>query len=237
MTSFSLKLLALISMIIDHIGCVFFPNIYLFRFIGRLAFPIYAFLISEGLKHTHNIKKYLKNLFILAFTSEIIYDLCFYSKINIFYNMNTVYTLFIAAICIYFYNKNIHCIYKFMYLFLGLIFSYLFKTDYGFLGVFLIYIFYFEHNKTKLFISCLCWATVKYFYSLYTIIDSLIKNTYLSQSYIVYWIGLYLFTLISFFIIILYKGERGKNLKYIFYFLYPLHLVLIYIIKILKFSV
>lgn len=229
MTSFSLKLLALITMIIDHIGSVFFPDIFLFRFIGRLAFPIYAFLISQGLKHTHNIKKYLKNLFILAFISEIIYDLCFYNKINIFYNMNTVYTLFIASFSIYLYNKNNIC--KFIYLFLGIIFSYLFNTDYSFLGVILIYIFYFENNKIKMLISCLCWATIKYFYSLYIIIDSLIKNIYLKQSYTIYWGGLYLFTLLSFFIIMFYNGKKGKNLKYTFYSLYPLHLILIYIVK------
>ncbi len=147
MTSFYLKIIALITMFIDHIGSVIFPNHFWLRYIGRIAFPIYAFLISEGLKKTSNIKKYLINLLMLAVTSEIFYDLCFNKNISLFYKTNTVYTLFIASLSIYLYNKHSNIILKYLSLLLGLSISYILKTDYDILGVLLIFIFYFLHNK------------------------------------------------------------------------------------------
>lgn len=70
-TNFDLKIIALLSMIIDHIGVFLFPNIVILRFIGRLAFIIYAFLISQGYAHTRNVYKYLLRLGILALISQL----------------------------------------------------------------------------------------------------------------------------------------------------------------------
>ena len=55
-----LKIIALITMLIDHIGLVFFPGIEIFRIIGRISFPIFAFMIAEGCEHTENKKKYFR---------------------------------------------------------------------------------------------------------------------------------------------------------------------------------
>ena len=57
--TFTLKWIAIISMLIDHIGLVLFPEEQIFRIIGRLAFPIFAYTLTEGFLHTGNIKKYL----------------------------------------------------------------------------------------------------------------------------------------------------------------------------------
>jgi len=65
MNSFSLKLLACITMLIDHIGAIFFPDIMFIRIIGRVAFPIYAFLITEGYSRTKNLKRYMSRLFMI----------------------------------------------------------------------------------------------------------------------------------------------------------------------------
>lgn len=62
MTGFQLKLLAMIAMTLDHIGCIFFPRLPLLRMIGRLAMPILCFFIGEGLRHTRNPQKYLLRL-------------------------------------------------------------------------------------------------------------------------------------------------------------------------------
>ena len=59
LTGNQLKLLALITMTIDHIGMILFPHIPLFRIIGRLSMPIFAYMIAEGCRHTRNRKKYL----------------------------------------------------------------------------------------------------------------------------------------------------------------------------------
>ena len=228
MTSFHLKLIALITMFIDHIGGVIFPNHFWIRYIGRLSFPIYAFLISEGLKKSSNIKIYLRNLVILAFISELFYDICFNTNINLFYKTNTIYTLFFASFSIYLYNKCNNL----LILFLGIFLSYILKTDYNFLGVSLIYIFYFCYNKTQYLTYGILWVTIKYLTNLITIIYSIFeKNIILSNAYIEKSLSLYFFTIIPFFIIFFYNGKRGKNIKYTFYILYPLHLAILCIIK------
>lgn len=59
MSVFALKILACISMVIDHLGAVVYPDALWMRYVGRLSFPIFAFLLAEGFYHTKNVKKYL----------------------------------------------------------------------------------------------------------------------------------------------------------------------------------
>ena len=59
LTNNQLKIIAMISRVLDHIGLVFFPKVVLFRFLGRISFPIYAYMIAEGCAHTKNRKRYL----------------------------------------------------------------------------------------------------------------------------------------------------------------------------------
>jgi len=104
MDSFSLKLLACVTMLIDHIGAVFFPEIIFFRIIGRVAFPIYAFLITEGYSRTKNIKRYMFRLFILAIISQVPYMLAFETK-----GLNVFFTLLSAIFIIIILDKKVHC--------------------------------------------------------------------------------------------------------------------------------
>ena len=73
--SFTLKMIAIISMLADHIGYIFFPQDMVFRAVGRIAFPIFCFLIIEGFHHTRNHTNYLIRLCIFAIISEIPFDL------------------------------------------------------------------------------------------------------------------------------------------------------------------
>ena len=70
-----LKWIAVITMLIDHVGVVFFPEYSIIRWIGRISFPLFAFLICEGYRHTSNIWKYFLRLGIFAIISEIPYDI------------------------------------------------------------------------------------------------------------------------------------------------------------------
>ncbi|MFA7532979.1 MAG: TraX family protein, partial [Tissierellaceae bacterium] len=92
MNVFILKLIALTSMIIDHYGAIFHGDVILYRIIGRLAFPIYAFLLVEGYFHTRNVKKYGLRLFIFALISEIPFDYAFYGGLS-FVHQNIFFTL------------------------------------------------------------------------------------------------------------------------------------------------
>jgi len=72
-----LKLIALITMIIDHVGAIFFPQYIWLRYIGRLSMPIYAFLLVQGYKHTRSFTRYAIRLAVFALLSEVPYDLLF----------------------------------------------------------------------------------------------------------------------------------------------------------------
>lgn len=110
MTAFSLKIIASIFMLIDHVGAIFDkPEI--FRLIGRSVFPIFAYMIAQGCKHTKNINKYLLRLGVFALISEIPFDLAFHHyfdspfEVNYFRNTNVFYTLFLGASCVAVYEK------------------------------------------------------------------------------------------------------------------------------------
>ena len=111
LTGFQLKLIALAAMIVDHVGAVF-PTPDAFRVIGRMAFPIYAFLIAEGCRHTRNRQRYLVRLGLFALISEIPFDLAFdvilmgerFPKVDFLRHTNVFYTLFFAVAAIHTYE-------------------------------------------------------------------------------------------------------------------------------------
>lgn len=123
MTAFTLKLIAIISMLIDHIGYVVvyaiadgrFPGInmdleytsqwnsvyWVMRAVGRLAFPIFCFFIVEGLRHTHSRPKYALRLALFALISEVPFDMAFHGTFwNIGYN-NVLFTLLMGLLAIW----------------------------------------------------------------------------------------------------------------------------------------
>ncbi|MBQ8370229.1 MAG: hypothetical protein IJY35_09655, partial [Clostridia bacterium] len=73
MSSFVLKLIAAVTMFIDHMGLILFPGQMIFRVIGRLAFPIYAYCIAEGFRYTRNRWHYFLRIFILGAVCQIVY--------------------------------------------------------------------------------------------------------------------------------------------------------------------
>lgn len=72
LTSNALKIIAIVSMLIDHIGLVFFPEYKIFRIIGRIAFPIFAYMIAEGCYYTKNRKKHLLMIAGLGIVYQIV---------------------------------------------------------------------------------------------------------------------------------------------------------------------
>jgi len=106
MTAFLLKIIASITMLLDHTQVVF-PSVFPFylRYIGRIAFPVYAYMIAQGCRRTRNIGKYLFRLGIFALVSEIPFDLAFRKEINFLSDTNIFYTLFLGTACIAIYKK------------------------------------------------------------------------------------------------------------------------------------
>ena len=104
MTSFALKIIALISMFIDHSGYYIMGHFSFFNYIGRIAFPIFAFQISEGYKHTKNLKKYFLRLSLFALISQIPYSLFLLKYHGSPYGLNIFFTLFLGLLAIYLYD-------------------------------------------------------------------------------------------------------------------------------------
>lgn len=105
MTSFTLKLIAIITMFIDHFGYAIMGQFSFFNLFGRLAFPIFAFQISEGFIHTKSVKKYFFRLIIFALISQIPFSLFTYYIVHANpYTLNVFFTLIFGLTSIYLYD-------------------------------------------------------------------------------------------------------------------------------------
>lgn len=224
LTGSHLKIIAIITMAIDHTAAFLlskaeWANIELFtygkheidifiilRCIGRIAFPIFAFLIVEGFNHTHNRIKYGRNLFIFAILSEIPWNLVhsgslFYPTQNVFFTLFLGY-LGLCAIDNFKADKVKLCIILVILLALSVIL----KSDYGCSGYgFILMIYALQSNRVIM-------ATVG---------SCMLSSRWIAGT--------------SFIPILMYNGKRGfikgNILKYAFYIFYPAHLLIIYFIK------
>ena len=222
MSSFVLKIIAIVTMFIDHIGYAIFGKFSFFNYIGRIAFPIFAFQISEGYLHSKNLKKYFLRLFIFAIISQIPFML-FSKIISNDFTLNIFFTLLLGLISIYLYDKSNHKIIGIIsVILLGLLANFS-HCDYGFYGVAIIFLFYlFKNNLIKSSIAFIITTIIKY---LIPIIKYGFYNEYLY---------LLICTLIPIIFISLYNGKKGKDTKYLLYLFYPIHLLLIYGFYLLK---
>lgn len=224
MNSFVLKVIACITMFIDHIGYAIFNGPSWFNYIGRIAFPIFAFQISEGYAHTRNIKKYLLRLFIFAIISQIPFML-FISIIHDGFSLNVIFTLLFGLISTIVYDKYNKFCGIIVAIVLGII-AQISNCDYGFYGVCITFLFH-VCNKNKLLLSLgfIILTLIKYAYDIckyYTYGTYVLKNAF--QYYFPYAIC----TLLSILFIVLYNKKKGPNTRYLLYLFYPLHMLLVY---------
>lgn len=139
-----LKLIAIVSMLIDHVGGVFFPEVGVYRWIGRLAFPIFCYCMTVGLLYTHNIKQYLFRLGLFAVISQPCYILAFhpYDFWAQFTNWNIFFTLFLSLLAVYGWKERRWWVFILAFLTLSL-----WNFDYSSTGILLMLIFYLCRNR------------------------------------------------------------------------------------------
>ena len=99
-----LKVIAVITMTIDHVGAILFPELLLLRVVGRLAFPLFCYLLVLGVESTTKLRAYLVRLSAFALVSQIPYFLAF--EFNPFEQLNILFTLFFSALTIRLYKKK-----------------------------------------------------------------------------------------------------------------------------------
>ena len=215
LTSNQLKLLAMVTMTLDHIGVHLFPQCLFLRIIGRLAMPIYAYMIAEGCAHTRNRKHYLLQLAGMAFVCQLVY---FIAMGSLFQCILVTFSLSILLIYAIESPTRWHAPAAFC----GVVFFTLllpqllqgtdYAIDYGLWGVLLPMAVYLgKTRKQKLLLGAILLCLLAL------------------ESGGIQWLGLAALLPLA-----LYSGKRGKaSLKWLFYLYYPLHLVVIFAIGLL----
>lgn len=243
-----LKNIAVVTMLIDHIGAVIVTRLLIqnglyeamvnqetytawmgqygglygiymaMRVIGRFAFPIYCFLLVEGFQRTHDVKKYLGRMFLFALLSEVPFDLAFSGKAWYPAYQNVFFTLLLGLLTIAGLRlveqrfagtetgkKILRVVFGAAVILVGCALALILKTDYDFKGIMAIVVLYLFRNRKKAQI----WTGVIVF----LLMD-----------------GLEMIAALSFILIRFYNGTRGRQDKYFFYFFYPVHLLLLWLV-------
>ena len=223
----ALKTIALLAMIIDHVGYFILSSAavgsaplftvgsftitlyWIFRKIGRIAFPIYVFLLSEGYLHSRNVFKYARDLLIFAVIAEIPWDLAHSGKFFLISSQNVFFTLFLGLLAIIFserFREN-RSWKDLVPLVLVFAVSYVLKADYGIRGVgFVLLVHLLRERKVE---------------------QALVGSAVYINNAPAY--------LIAFLLINTYNGRRGfirsKALKYVYYAIYPVHILILWLIR------
>jgi len=206
-----LKWIACLTMLIDHMGMLLFPQHDFLRLIGRLAFPIFAYNIALGYRHTRSLSKYLLRLAIFALLYEPIYRICVGHSWSILFTL-TAGLAAIAAWDILGRRSGSRIPAGAAVLAIMLLSAY-FNFDYGAYGVAMIFTAYlFQEDYRLLSIS---WLVVNLLYTLPYL--PLVSTQFLC--------------LLSLPLLGLYNGQRGKGSRWSFYIFYALHLPLLYLLK------
>ncbi|SHJ91908.1 TraX protein [Hathewaya proteolytica DSM 3090] len=251
MSFFALKLFAVVTMFIDHIGAFLFPKIGILRTIGRLSFPIFAFCIANGYKHTKNKFVYMMRLAACGVISIIPYSYVHYGYDNIKWHNNIFFTLFLGLLCIFFFENakkkrdglnNLINICSAVMVFVCLSLGNYLDVEYGLLGVALVLLYHFGIESRLGIVLASIWGNllmeIEFCMSYGRFPFSNLKK--LSDVFDVYfywnkisgfkygigqWFGMFAAIPLCF-----YNGKKGyssKWVQYAFYLFYPVHLLLI----------
>ena len=220
----TLKMIALVIMFIDHIGAVivqrtmamegfnhdFWSSLYWpIRYVGRLAFPIFCFLLVEGFVHTSNVKKYLKGMLLFALISEIPFNLGIAGTLFSLEYQNVFWELALGIMAMLSLEMNkkkksnywIQVVLRIAVIIVFAGIAEVLNFDYGMYGIISIVALYAFREKR---LMQLLIGAVSF-----------------------YWEPV---APLAFLLIALYNGKRGRNIKYAFYIFYPTHLLVLYAI-------
>ncbi|AZK48038.1 TraX family protein [Paenibacillus lentus] len=131
-----MQFLAMLTMLIDHVGLLFFPDQPLWRIIGRIAFPLYAYALAQGHQHTSSHSKYVIRLFSIAVVSQIPYQLVFDTN-----ELNVVASLCVAAVLLRALDRLSHSCFSFILIVFVCFLFEIFPFEYGAYGLLLMLIF------------------------------------------------------------------------------------------------
>lgn len=237
LTSFALHILAMVFMLCDHLWATIVPGNEWLTCVGRIAFPIFAFLIVEGYFHTKNLKLYIRRLLIFAALSEIPFNLMTGGSVFNPAHQNVLWTFLIGLGLIHLIEHAKHKRAIWMWLvtvvvaLVGLLVAMFGMVDYAHFGVLMMLVFYlFRDRRWWCFVGqliCLWGINVEMMGGMVYPIELF------GREWIIHQQGFALLALIP---IWLYRGKQGlynKILKYTYYTFYPVHLLILYFLMLI----
>lgn len=234
-SSFTLHLLAMSLMFCDHLWASIIPGAMWLNYIGRIAFPIFAYMLIEGFYLTKDLKKYMLRILVFALISEIPFNLIAGADFFYPFYQNVLWNFLISLLCISIIekikrkNNLILTILTIVTIsFLGFIVATFLMVDYYGYGVLMVMVFYVFKGR-------------KWWQILLQIICMFYINVILlgGRTIPINLFGLLIefptqgFAMLAFIPILLYRGKQGpynKTIKYLYYSFYPLHLLILSII-------
>lgn len=215
LTAFDIKLIAFSLMIIDHVGRLFFPQVTIFVILGRLSFPLFAWLAAQGEKYTSDIKKYLFRLIVWGIITQPIYSKVYYLVFSVPSELNILFTLALGVITIRCTKLVESKLFKFLIVIAFMVVAELLRVEGRMSALILIYL-----------MSIIDLQSAKWWFFF---VGYRLLFIYINQ-----WSYVELFGIASVGIIALYNGEKGGGNKPFykwFYPFYPLHLGILLLIK------
>lgn len=234
-SSAGLHIFAMLCMLLDHMWATVTPGNEWMTCVGRIAFPIFAFMIAEGCHYTHNMKKYMLRMLLFALVSEIPFDLMVSGLKFYPYHQNVMWTFLEAMLCIYAVEnvKKLNkpwltmIVYTLVVIF-GALIGFVTFVDYYGAGVLTVLVFYFFRERKPLNIiiqfALLWWLNVEVVGGYYYDVEILGHSFEIVQQGI---------ALLAFIPILLYRGRQGlhtKGFQYFCYAFYPVHCLVLWII-------
>lgn len=223
-----LKLIAILSMTLDHIGYLLFPQNILLRAIGRLAFPIFAYFIAEGFTYTHDSKAYFLRLLVSAIITQVLFYMVGLDFVNVLFT----FAISVAVLMVNQYDSNLNIV----ALLLGMAIAIAIQCDYSFYGVLAVWVFYFEKDFGRLFGKLFLLTTLLLLSQInfdMRILYLIFANLKLNIAFFLQYLCLF-----SLPLLMLYNHKKGEYtepwlrsvMKYGFYCYYPIHLVILKLI-------
>ena len=216
-----LKLIGMLSMLVDHVGDVFFPGLLWPRMVGRLAMPIFSFCIAEGCAHTRDKRGYLLRMGLFALVSELPFDLAFDGAFG-WGHQNIMLTFFLSILALLLFDRLRggrdpetgrygagRTALALLPVAAAAVLATLLRADYGLFAVIAVFLFYVLRDSRP---ALRCGAGVGFLALTRTM-------------------GFYSATGLSFFPLVMYNGRKGRGLKWLFYLFYPGHLLLLWLLR------
>lgn len=231
-----LKIIGAVSMLVDHIGMIFFPYHEIFRIIGRLAFPIFAFFIAQGARYTRNKQKYFFTVFTLALVCQVALHIARNDNppLNVLVTLSlsiiTCYTLEALKKSLFTHTSSTEiALWAFaLALIVGAIYvlNIFWRAEYGFVGCMLAPIASLVYMPSDAPDSLKRFDTPQMSVALMGIGTLILALLYTTNTQF--------YGLLAIPVLLLYSGSRGKaKMKYFFYIFYPAHLLLLYAVALL----